>query len=72
MNEFVFYVWENVKKDKQALLTSTQNQLAESMPYVAGSEDKVIGYLIYDWIVNDGENDLVTTEIINKAIRQTA
>ncbi len=72
INEFVFYVWENIKKEKSAELEQFQQDLSSTLPYVANDKDKLVGYLLYDWISGTGQNVLVTPEIITKSIRQTA
>ena len=72
INEFVFYVRENIKKEKWSDLENLQKNLEETLPYVANNQDKLIGYLLYDWVSWTGENKLISADIMNKAIRQTA
>lgn len=72
INEFVFYLWENIKKDRKEFLTSTQQEFVKTIPYVAQNQDKLIWYLLFDWAFNDKDNFLLSNETIIKTIRQTA
>lgn len=72
INEFVFYIWDNIKTDRKDFLLEQQTILSDTLPYVSWEEDRLIGYLIYNWVMQWGENTLISTDIINKAIRQTA
>lgn len=72
INEFIFHVWNNIKDEKKELLTNAQTQLKDTLPYVAEDQDRLIGYLLYDWVNGEGENVLVSNGIMNKSIRQTA
>jgi hypothetical protein len=42
INEFVFYLWENIKKDRKEFLTSIQQEFVKTIPYVAQDQDKLI------------------------------
>lgn len=72
INEFLFYVWDNIKKDKADIITQQQEALKEQLPYVTADTDQLIGYLLYEWVSGTGSNILVSQDIITKAIRQTA
>ena len=72
INEFIFHVWNNIKEEKSVLLTNAQEQLKDALPYVAQDQDRLIGYLLYEWVMKGGDNVLVSNAIMTKAVRQTA
>lgn len=69
-NEFMFYLWDDIKKQKQEYLTSTLQWW--ELPNNIRTHDQLIGYLFYQWINGDGTNELVDAETVTTTMSKVA
>ena len=70
INEFFYYLRGEIKKGKEQEIKALDDNYAK----VFGSgqqldQDKMIGYSIYNWIYNSGENTLIDDTIIDNTIK---
>lgn len=70
INEFFYYLRGEIKKGKEKEI----KDLEAGYALIFGSgeqidQDKMIGYQIYNWIFNEGENTLIDDSIIDKTIK---
>jgi hypothetical protein len=72
INEFIYYIWETIKEEKQNILQQDILFSWNLITTIDNHDDRAIWYLLYNWIVKWGENKIITTDIITKAIRKTA
>lgn len=72
INEFMYNIWKAIKNEQSTLLSSYQQDLSQTVPMIAEDQDKLIGYLIYDWVKGTGDNEIISTSVIQSAIRATA
>ncbi|MEI7563467.1 MAG: hypothetical protein WCJ39_07690 [bacterium] len=70
INEFWYYLWQEIKKDKQKEIATLTTKYASLTGLNATKDqDKVIAYNIYNWIYNDKENALIDKSVIDKTIK---
>lgn len=67
INEFVYYLWKNIKEKKADVILSMQK---EDSIYSWWNDDKIIGYTLYRWIKDDKDNDLVDEVLLNELISE--
>lgn len=72
INEFMYYVWETIKEEKQDVLTQSDLFSGVLVTNPDNHDDRAIWYLLYSWIVKWQENKLINQDIIAKSIRKTA
>lgn len=70
INEFWYYLWQEIKQDKQKEIVELTKQYASLTGLNAKTDqDKVIAYHVYNWIYNDKENKLIDKSVIDKTIK---
>ena len=67
INEFIYNLWQEIKENKWEEISQLQSEY-EKKPDI----DTIIGYHLYNRIINDTENKLIDENIIKKAIKETA
>ncbi len=72
INEFMYYVWETVKEEKQDILTQSDLFSGNVLTNPDNHNDRAIWYLLYNWIIRWEENKIINQDIIAKSIRKTA
>lgn len=72
INEFMYYVWETVKEEKQDVLTQSELFSGNLVTTTENHDDRAIWYLLYNWIIKWQENKIINQDIIAKSIRKTA
>lgn len=72
INEFMYYVWETIKEEKQEVLTQNTLFSWNLTTTLTDHDDKAIWYLLYHWVVKWEDNKLINQDIIAKSIRKTA
>ena len=72
INEFMYYLWETIKEDRQDIIAPSELFAWSLVTTPEDREDRVIWYLLHNWIIKGQENILINQEIIAKAIRKTA
>lgn len=71
INEFMYYVRETIKEQKEDMITQhrTNESIKNTNPDL--HDDKIIWYLLYNWIDGTIDNELITREVLLKAIYKT-
>ena len=70
INEFWYYLWQEIKKDKQTEIKDLTKEYSSLTGLDADTNpDKVIAYNLYNWIFNDKENKLIDRSVIDKTIK---
>lgn len=76
INEFFYYLRGEIKKWKEKEIKALEGNYITTfwsgLSAVAGQtidQDKMIGYALYNWIFNGGENTLIDDGIIDKTIK---
>jgi hypothetical protein len=72
INEFMYYVWETIKEEKQDILIQSDLFSGNLITTTENHDDRAIWYLLYNWIIKWQENKLISQDIIAKSIRKTA
>lgn len=70
INEFFYYLWNEIKKDKDKEIKALESNYATI--FGSGEQvdnDKLIGYTLYNRIFNDGPNTLIDDQVIDKTIK---
>lgn len=68
MNEFFYYLRQEIKKQKPAEITSLAASYSDII-WTWLSEDRYIWYALYDWIFGTGENTLIDDAVIEQSIK---
>ncbi|MEI8090850.1 MAG: hypothetical protein WCG98_00925 [bacterium] len=70
INEFFYYLRQEIKKDKSDEIKSLTTQYAAITGFATDStDDKVIAYQLYNWIFNNQANTLVDRNVIDKTVK---
>ena len=72
INEFMYYLRETIKEEKTDVLKDDTLFSGILATTPDNHDDRVIWYLLYDWIVQWNDNKLINQSIISKTIRKSA
>lgn len=70
INEYMFYLWESIKKKKSDQMKVMLGSWA--LPSLIKNEDQLIGYELYQWVINDTATSLIDDEVVNDSISKAA
>ncbi|MBU0626115.1 hypothetical protein KKG31_08140 [Patescibacteria group bacterium] len=68
INEFFYYLWAEIKKQKKTEIASLVNDY-NSIFGLGAEEDLVIGYHLYHWIFDNDENVLIDASVLESTIK---
>lgn len=72
INEFMYYLRETIKEEKADILKDDSLFSGTLATTPDNHDDRVIWYLLYDWIVQWNGNKLINQSVISKTIRKSA
>lgn len=66
INEFIYNLWSNIKENNKNKLSTWKSESSLNL-----NEDEYIGYLLYQWVFNNEQNQIIDEKNLDQAIRDT-